>query len=428
LEDTSYIPSLRHMRVFESVARLHSVSRATSAVNLSQPAISQGTANLEERFGVQLLERHHAGSLPTEYGEILLFRIHRMHLLMLQAIQEFVARSAGGHKFDAETTLRKITLAQIRSLIAMSESVSFDQASRSIGISPPSLHKAARDLEELLHAPLYARGGRGITTTQQGSVLARRFNVALGEIRHAREEIDHRKGVVNMSVLIGTLSTSGAPLLSRAIDTLLANYPGLKVNVIEEPYEHLLNDLVLGDIDFLFSVLRRPEWATEVVEETLYQDDYVVVSRPGHPLNRTAGLSLNDLARYKWIIPGPTTPRFLAFQNLFAKHRAPNTEIVTASRAITRALIAGSDRLTLLTRQEALSESSLGVMAVLPFACKMAAPAYGVATRMGWAPTTMQQRFLDILRRLAAENKASPERAPQRRARQHKTTAREARR
>jgi LysR family transcriptional regulator, regulator for genes of the gallate degradation pathway len=216
------IPSLRHMRVLESVARLQSVTRASSAVNLSQPAISQAIANLEERFGVRLLERHHTGSLPTGYGEIVLFRIRRMHMLMLHAIQEFAASAVVGYKFDAETTLGKITVTHIRSLIAVSENISFDQASRSIGVAQPALHRAARDLEKLLRAPLYGRSARGTTTTLQGSVLARRFNIALGEIRYAMEEINHRKGAVDATILVGTLSTSGAPLLARAIDRLLA--------------------------------------------------------------------------------------------------------------------------------------------------------------------------------------------------------------
>lgn len=411
MEEVFSIPSLRHMRVFESVARLQSVSRASSDVNLSQPAISQAIANLEQRFGVRLLERHHSGSLPSEYGEILLFRICRMHLLMLQAIQEFAASAVAVHKLDAETTLGKITLTQIRSLIAVSENISFDQASRSIGISQPSLHRAARELEKLLRGPLYVRGARGTITTEQGSLLARRFNIALGEIRYAREEIDHRKGVINASVLVGTLSTSGAPLLGQSIDRLLASYPGLKVNVVEEPYEHLLNDLLLGKIDFLFGVLRRPDWATEVVEETLYRDDYVVVCRPEHPLNRRAELSLADLAECKWINPGPMTPRFRAFQGLFGKLPLPVTDIVTTSRAITRAVIARSDRLTLLTRHEATSEESLGVMSILPFECNIPAPAYGVATRMGWAATTTQREFLEILRKLASRDHGFAERA-----------------
>jgi hypothetical protein len=40
--------------------------------------------------------------------------------------------------------------------------------------------------------------------------------------------------------------------------------PGAEVQVMEEPYEQLLSHLRAGNIDFLFSVLRRPDWATDV--------------------------------------------------------------------------------------------------------------------------------------------------------------------
>ena len=339
---------------------MQSVSRASSAVNSSQPAISQAIAKFEERFGSRLLERHHTGSLPSEYGEILLFLIRRMHMLMLHAIQEFAANTSVGHNFDAETMLGKITLTQIRSLIAVSENISFDQAARSIGISQPSLHRAARELEKLLRGPLYARVARGTTTTRTGSVLVRHLT-RRRRIRSAPGTQSSQRRAQH-SLAGRHLSTSGAPLLGRAIDRLLTHYPGLTVKVIEKPYEHLLNDLLLGKIDFLFSILRRPDWATEVVEETLYRDDYVVVCRPGHPLNRPGELSLNDLARYRWIIPGPATPRSQAFHGLFAKQRMPVADIVTASRAITRAVIVESNRSTLLTRHEARSEEAQGFM------------------------------------------------------------------
>ena len=388
------------MRVFETVARLQSVSRASEAVHLSQPAISQAVANLESQCGVRLLERHHAGSVPTEYGEILLFRIRRMNHLMVQAVSEFFASVAAGPRPAAETLLGRITVTQLRGLIAVSENVSFDQAARSIGISEPSLHRSARDLETLLRRPLYVRGSRGATTTKEGSLLARRFNLALTEIRYGFEEIRHRKGIVDSSILVGTLSTSGAPLLSRAIDKLLATYPALRIRIIEAPYDHLLKDLLLGNVDFLFSVLRRPEWATEVVEETLYRDDYVVVARPAHPLHKTRSVSRRQLTRYNWVIPGTTTPRYRAFRTLFGS-QSPVADIITESRAITRALVAGSDRLTILTRHEAESERDLGVMAILPFECNIPAPAYGVATRMNWAATAIHQQLLEILRTLS---------------------------
>jgi LysR family transcriptional regulator of gallate degradation len=132
---------------------------------------------------------------------------------------------------------------------------------------------------------------------------------------------------------------------------------------------------------------------------------------PGHLLTGAGELSVQDLTRYKWIVPGPAAPRFQEFRKLFGKQHLPVADIVTtAARGISRGLIADSDRLTLLTRQEAISEQSMGVMSILPFACNLPAPAYGLMTRMGWVPTPAQQQFLEIVRAMAAETGVSGER------------------
>lgn len=401
MDNNSVIPNLRHLRVFECAGRLRGVSRASEVVNISQPAVSQAIAGLESHFGVELMARRNTGSVPTQFGEILLFRIQRMQRLLHQGVQELLS-AAGGHRQNIDSIANKITVTQIRSLIAVSENISFDQAARSIGVSQQSVHRAAREIENLLRTKLYSHGARGTTTTEEGALLARRLKLAISEIRHAADEINAQRGTISSTILIGTLSASGAPLLAEAVDRLLSVQPALMIKVIEEPYEHLLNDLLLGNIDFLFSVLRGPAWAAhEVTEQRLYRDDYVVAARRGHPLCRVRTIEREALTGFDWIVPGASTPRFQAFQSLFKGNGVPPAHVITTSRALTRALIATSNRLTLLTRHEAESEEKFGVVAVLPVDCKVPAPAYGVATRKDWAPTSIQTQFLEILRTLA---------------------------
>lgn len=79
-----------------------------------------------------------------------------------------------------------------------------------------------------------------------------------------------------------------------------------------------------------------------------------------------------------------------------AKKR-PTARVLTASRGLIRSLIATSDRLTLLTRHEALLEEKLGVLRIAPARLRLPSRAYGVATRSNWRPTHLQQTFLDIL-------------------------------
>jgi DNA-binding transcriptional LysR family regulator len=120
--------------------------------------------------------------------------------------------------------------------------------------------------------------------------------------------------------------------------------------------------------------------------------------RPHHPLSRIKLVGRDALADYEWIVPGPTTPRYLAFERLFASaKKKPPVRIETTSRSLVRALLTMSDRLTLLTRHEALQEEKLGILQQVPANVRLPRRTYGVATRTNWQPTAIQETFLKLL-------------------------------
>src|ERR1700759_1484677 len=61
----------RQLRYFVKIIEAGSFSRAASVVHVAQPALSQQVAELEERLGVELLQRSARGVRPTAAGEIL---------------------------------------------------------------------------------------------------------------------------------------------------------------------------------------------------------------------------------------------------------------------------------------------------------------------------------------------------------------------
>ncbi|HYM18635.1 MAG TPA: LysR family transcriptional regulator [Micropepsaceae bacterium] len=398
MKPRQHLPSLRQLRVFEAVARHKSIGRAATSVALSQPAVTQAIASLESRFGVSLFERGRRGSYLTDFGKLLLARSERLFDFMKQGLGQLLTSHQVPESADIETLSGKITATHIRCLIAVSENMSFDQAARAIKVSQPSLHRAARELERILRRSIYHRGPRGITTTEQGAELARQFKLAMRELDYAADEIAARQGIVTSRIAIGTLATSGSFILARAIDEFLSGARGAGVHIVEEPYEQLLDHLRAGNIDFLFSVLRRPDWATDVTETMLFDERYVIVMRPNHPLSAFADVGRDELADYDWIVPGPSTPRYLAFERLFASaKKRPTARVLTASRGLIRSLLTTSDRLTLLTRHEALLEEKLGVLRIASTKLRLPRRTYGVATRANWRPTALQQRFLDTL-------------------------------
>ena len=399
---SGYFPNLRHLRMFEAVAQLQSVSRASEQVHLSQPAVTQAVAKLESHFNVPLFERRRSGSYLTKYGQILLLRTQRLFAQIEQALCDPYTGSPLTEPDLARSVTDKITLSQIRALLAIARSASFGQAARMAGIAPATLHRPARELEQLLKRPLYERTATGLSATAPCIELARRLRLAALEIDYALEELSAATGPVKARISIGALPLSSAFLLAAAVNDLLRRFPDAHVEIQENRYEQLLDGLRAGEIDILFGVLRRPDWARDVVEETLFFDPYAIAVRQGHPLTRLARVSVTDLTRYEWIIAKPGGLRGVAFERIFASAGGlPKVAIETSSLTVSRSLLMSSDRITLLTKQEVDVEQRMGMLTTIPFDSLIARRPDGIALRADWRPTFVQAEFLGLLRQHA---------------------------
>jgi LysR family transcriptional regulator, regulator for genes of the gallate degradation pathway len=390
---------LRQLRAFEAVSRLESVSAAAREVNLSQPGVTQAIHAFEERVNARLFERRQTGCYVTEFGAVLVPRVRRFFEHLRAALKD-LGTSAGRQSIDA--TVNRITGPQLRSLIAISENPSFDAAARSLQISEPSLHRSARDFEREVRRTLYRRSAHGMTTTPYGTELARRSQVALQEIAYGLEELEAARGNIVSRIAIGNIPDSATQILSNAVRELLSKYPTARIQIVDNHYENLLNDLRAGKLDFLFGVLRRPDWAADVKEELLFANHYVAVARIDHPLRKVKRLTLRDLRRYDWIMPGPLTPRQKALHRILGSPSSqPNVSIETTSLQIYRTILAATDQLTLMSQFEAeLNDPSS--LAVLPFSSRHLRRFDGIATRTDWRPTSIHLQFMDLLRAQAS--------------------------
>jgi molybdate transport repressor ModE-like protein len=394
------LPNLRHLRVFQAVARLGSISSASREARLSQPAVTQGVAKLEALLDAALFERRQSGCYLTDYGRTYLARADRMFGEMEGGLAAPLIGAPLADQKSLKSVLSKITATHMRALMAVAEHRSIETAALKLGISVSSLTRAARDLEAVLRRTLFRPGLQGLTTTKSASELARRFALACRELTYAAEEIATLKGMSTSRVIIGTLPLFPVDLVARSVDDLLRIYPGTRVLVTEGAYLALLDDLRAGKIDFLVSVLRAPSWAEDVHEEPLFRDPYAIVARRGHPLARRANITLKDLARYEWVLPEPGTPRRMAFERMFANFTPkPTASIETRSIEFQRAILSTSDRISIVTRRATLREQRMGLLAALPYTPSVRRNADGIATRANWKPTTVQLAFLDLLRR-----------------------------
>lgn len=401
--------NLRHLRAFQTIARLQNVSRASEVLNLSQPALTQAVKKLEAQFGATLLERGSRGSFLTEHGAIVRDRISRLLLQLESALHETFVGGPNGHSAAARQLADRVTMTQVRALIAIDRHGSLAEAARSLGVSVPALHRAAHDLETIGRRTLFHRTSEGVRTSRAGVELARRLQILLRELDYAAEELDTARGQARARIIIGTLPFSRATLLAHVINALVDEFPDTRIYMTEGVYDLLLSMLRDGRIDFIYGMLRRPDWATDVVERPLFNDPYAIVVRRGHPLTQCAEITLEQLAAFDWIVGGPWSIRRQTTERIFdGLGRLPRTSIEATSPKAVRALLSTSDRITLLTRLEIELEEKFGALTTINYDPKIARNADGLVTRADWRPTPVQARFISLLLEYSTEKPIDP--------------------
>ena len=382
--------NLRRLKVFESVARLSSVRQASEECHLSQPAISQTIAHLEDELGQTLLDRRTNGTYLNEWGVIFHRRVQRLFAQIDEALREL-----GVPPNALSAAAWRITNSQIRSLIAVVEYGSFTRAGDAMKVTRASLHRSARGLEQDLGRALFYRTAAGVLANPAAEELARKLKLALREIEAGAEEIKSATGGVNGRILIGTMLMSGSVMLANVLDEFISSHPNVNVGTAGGNAEDILHDLRLGNVDFVIGLLGDPP-AVDLVSEAVVETPYVVVARQGHPLLSQRKVTLDDLAAFDWVTGTPGSNRHQRFEKLFAGRTRPNARVETSSLATITLLLTKADRLTLLTSYEL--KYAEGPLAAVPFGPIPPAPKVGLIMRENWMPTPLQTQFLALFR------------------------------
>lgn len=384
--------SLRQLRLFAAIGDLKSVRRASEECSLSQPAVTQALAKLEEQVGATLVDRRASGSYLNPFGEIFYARTKRFFAQIEQAV---VAAGAAGSENGARAIVNRFTRSQIRTLVGVIEQGSFERTADVLGISASSLQRAARDLESNMRVSLFYRNASGVLVSPIGITFGRRLKLALQEIEQAIDEIDSARGGSGQQIVIGAMPFGGSVLLASVLDDFLALHPTADIRIINDSAPLMRKSLREGDVDLVIGLLpeTQPE---EVVGLPMAPTPYSIAVRRGHPLTRKGRVDLADLASYDWVIGTPGSSRRACFDQMFVGN-TPRAQIATCALTVLHHLVKRSDRLTLMTSYE-LEHGDDDIRA-LPFDRILPVPSLGIMMRADWMPTRLHANFIEIVRK-----------------------------
>ena len=408
------IPNLRHLSVFSAVAQLQSVSAAARAAHLSQPAVTQAIASLERDFDRVLFARTARGMEPTEAGRLCAERIARV----LQRIGEAITAAAPQSPGSGDS-LHGISSRQLQALVVVVEAGGFGAAARAHGMTRATLHRAARELERRIGAPLFETTSHGLRATREALRLSRQLQLAIAELAQARAEVAGLDGTERGETVIGAMPLGRSFIVPETVLRFAARRPAHRISILDGPYENLLDALRHGRADILVGALRETI-PSDVIQELLFEDPLALIVRKDHPLaaisgaHRGSGRALRPppaeaLVAFPWIAPRRGSPLRRHFERLFhgAEKQPPAAPIECNSLVAARALLLRSDRVMLLSAQQAHHELSAGELIALPHPAGKVVREIGLTLRRDWRPTTAQAELLETLRVVARSGLAN---------------------
>lgn len=392
-EDRAAAISLRQLRLFVAIGDLKSVRRASEECGLSQPAVTQALAKLEEQVGVTLVNRRADGSYLNELGTIFHARVRRF---LDQTERALIDAGSVASPRAAEAIANRLTRSQLRMLVGVSEAGSFERASEALGISISSLHRAARDLESNMRVSLFYRTAVGMIVGPVGVTFGRRIKLALQEVEWAIEEVEGALGRSSRQTVIGAMPFGGSLLLSSVLDEFLAAHPRADIHIINDSAPKLMKSLGNGDVDLVIGLL--PERIDDdITAVPLAPTPYSIVARRGHPLLARSKVRHDDLVACDWVIGTEGSGRRACFDRLFVDGATPPARISTCAQTVLQHLLKSSDRLALMTEYEI--EHGDDDLRPVPFDPIAPVPSIGIMMRTNWLPTRLHGDFVDIVRR-----------------------------
>ncbi|MFJ9521665.1 LysR family transcriptional regulator [Kitasatospora sp. NPDC101801] len=227
---------------------------------------------------------------------------------------------------------------------------SYSAAARALGYTQPAITQQIKALERVVGVPLFTRAGRGLRLTEAGEALARHAEVILGDLRAAQQQLGALARLRAGRVRVCAFPSANATLIPAAMARLLAEHPGVRVELLEAEPPESVQRLLRGecDIALAFHYPGAPvEVPPELVETPLMEDQLTVLLPVGHPLARRHAVRLTDLTEERWIAGCPRC-RANLLQVCAAQGFAPDVVFTTDDNLAVQSLVAAGVGIALM--------------------------------------------------------------------------------
>tara|TARA_R110000868_G_scaffold189695_2_gene433101 strand:+ start:148385 stop:149260 length:876 start_codon:yes stop_codon:yes gene_type:complete len=186
-----------------------------------------------------------------------------------------------------------MNLRDLQYFISVAEHNHFGKAAKASFVSQPALSMQLKKLEEELGVELFERTNKSVMITPVGKEILVRAKSILQTSKEIKEVALTYQDPFAGPLKLGAFPTLAPYYLPKIIPHISKLHKDLRLFLIEEKTDILIEQLTNGDIDAAFLALPVQNENLECIE--LFSDEFYLATASNHSYANKKSLSLNDL-------------------------------------------------------------------------------------------------------------------------------------
>lgn len=168
-------------------------------------------------------------------------------------------------------------LRQIHQFLALAETLNFREAAERLHMSQPPLSVSIRKLEEDIGVALFERTTRQVTLTEAGEALLPELRKALLHVQQAKRYALEAGAGERGKLTLGSVGSATLALIPRLIPEFRQRYPGIALELREQPSSGVLELVENGQVDVGLVRFPLPQATTLEVIPLVWEPMILVV-------------------------------------------------------------------------------------------------------------------------------------------------------
>ncbi|MBL4598575.1 MAG: hydrogen peroxide-inducible genes activator [Rhizobiaceae bacterium] len=185
------------------------------------------------------------------------------------------------------------SLKQLEYLVALADEQHFGKASARCNVTPSTLSAGIRELENLLGSLLAERTKRSVLMLPLGLEIASRARSLLRDAEDIMELAASQNEPLTGNMRLGVIPTIGPFLLPRTLSAMHEKFPALRLFLLEDRTDNLLEKLRSGEIDV--ALIALPYNIEGFTSHVLFEDQFQLACPKKHALASLSQISRTEI-------------------------------------------------------------------------------------------------------------------------------------